>query len=85
MNDTFTPKSLEKLINTVQSLNPKNDSLIFTPNVWMYELKQNPQYFCINNEGELLYNGYKVVTIPTLSGSDKKFWFMANQIIKKEN
>jgi hypothetical protein len=85
MNYTFTPEALEELINQVQMATSQVPSLIFTPNVWIQELERNPQRFYRNDKGELLYRGYMVETVMTLSGLEEKFWSMADKIVKREN
>lgn len=84
MNQPFTQEALEEFVNSVKMATSQNDRLIFTPNVWLYELKRNPQYFYRNDRGELLYSGYKVETIITSSDTGRRFWYMADKIIPKE-
>jgi hypothetical protein len=85
MNEHFTQKALEELVNSVKMATSHNYRLIFTPNVWLRELKRNPQYFSRNDRGELLYSGYKVETIITSSDTGHRFWYMADKIIPKES
>ena len=85
MNEPFTQKALEELVNSVKMATSQNYSLIFTPKVWLRELKRNPQYFSRNDRGELLYSGYKVEIIITSSDTVNSFWYMADKIIPKEN
>lgn len=81
MNDNPTYEDLIKLVDQVEASTCNQPSAFFTQNVWLIELKHHPDRFYRNNDGELMWLGGKVVVL----GDGKRFWSMANKIIKKEN
>lgn len=84
MNDELTLEILQEYIDRIGTYRPRNDTWIATPALWTYELNHNPQNFRRNDDGELIWLGYKVVTCMTLSGAEEKFWALADKIIPKE-
>ena len=85
MNDELTLEMLQEYIDRIGTYCPRNDSWVATSALWTYELNHNPQNFRRNDDGELIWLGYKVVTYMTLSGAEDKFWALADKIIPKEN
>ena len=84
MNDELTLEILQEYIDRIEEYCPRNDSWLATPALWTWELNHNPQHFRRNDDGKLIWLGYKVVNYETLSGAEKKFWRLADKIIPKE-
>lgn len=76
-----TYEALIKAIDQIQISTPKQLGAFFTSHVWKYELKQHPERFYRNEDGDLVWLGAKVVVI----GDDKSFLALADKIISKEN
>lgn len=76
-----TYEALIKAIDQIQISTPKQLGAFFTSQAWKHELKQYPERFYRNENGDLMWLGAKVVVV----GDDKSFLALADKIISKEN
>ena len=81
MTDSSTYEELIKLVDQVQISTSEQLGAFFTSKAWKLELKHRPERFYRNDDGDLMWLGAKVVVI----GDDKRFWALADKIVKKEN
>ncbi len=85
MIDTPAYEDLIKLVDQVEMATSQPICWVASPAMWTFELEHHPDRFRRNDNGELIWLGLKVVVTMTFSGADKRFWSMADKIIKKEN
>ena len=85
MNDKPAYEDLIKLVNQVETATSLPNCWIASPSMWIYELQNNPEHFRRNDQDELIWLGYKVMTTRTFSNDEACFWLMADKIIPKEN
>lgn len=81
MIDKLAYEDLIKLVDQVEMTTNNQPSAFFTQTAWLCELKNYPERFYRNNDGELMWLGGKVVVV----GDGSHFCFVVDKIIPKEH
>ncbi len=84
MTDTPAYEDLIQLVDQVEMATSQPNCWIASPVMWTFELEHHPDRFRRDDNGELIWLGFKVVVTMTFSGADKLFWSMVDKIIPKE-
>ena len=71
---------IKQLINKVEAAMDDTPSILFTQELWIYELQRNPDYFWRNDDGQFMYMGFNVVVV----GDDKQFIELADKMLRGE-